>query len=358
MIINDLPLSILDEMTDEIPVEKGTVTYKTNLGRLAGAFSVSRPNILDNPFFTINQKKKTYVKIQNGYSTGDNFIKDRWHVYAHNVKGNGTASDTTAGKAYVYVSDCNSEDICLHVGKKYSSSTNEGYIEIVQAVPDYISSRLIGKGLTLSANTSSGVKVLTCDLTSSTGGGFRENNFAMFIAWTSQHVLQCHLRLEVNSSQSDHEIYINAAKLEIGYTSTLLYDPKPDPSVELIKCQRFLYFLPVVSSIGYVHPVLIGQAISADQVRFYVRNSTAWCYTPTIIEWGYDDGITYRLYDALGNVASINSFVINSVTDDYKSVIFAVNSSGLTANRLYTLQSVGPGTLYPKVGGLMFSCEI
>lgn len=162
----------------------------------------SNRNLLDNPWFTVNQRGNT-----SGNFTATTKI-DRWRTsYATSYNGTWTLNDgiltITADSSYAY---------------------------FVQRFEDY--SFMSGKTLTASLMLSdgtivSGTAVRTTgrnDLISVAG------KYGVYIATSGEFTIQ------VNPNQT---LAIKAAKLEYGSVSTLANDAPPCYAEELAKCQRY-----------------------------------------------------------------------------------------------------------------------
>lgn len=175
---------------------------------------ISNPNLLDNPWFTINQRgSSTY--------TGGGYTVDRW-LFGY---GDITCSVVNSG-------------ITL-------SSTIEGsnYVQYIEE--DYYNKFIAGKNVTLSAlladgtiksktavapiNTSSyqdiGVIYLHSDCTLNMVGRTGENE-------------QIQIRFPTANA---NPISIRAIKLELGTVSTLGLDAAPNYEEELLRCQRYYW---------------------------------------------------------------------------------------------------------------------
>lgn len=161
-------------------------------------------NLLDNGWFTVNQRGAT-----GGTIVAHTPIVDRWKVDL------GAGSPTWA---------LTSSGITLN------PDTNS-YAYIYQQLAD--GSALVGKQLTVSVKLSNGT-VLSTSFTRTSG--------------TNQFETKDNVRMGINAGDRV-AIYamdgvsktIRAVKLELGTVSTLALDVEPDPTTELLKCQRYFY---------------------------------------------------------------------------------------------------------------------
>lgn len=178
----------------------------------------SNPNLLDNPWFTVNQRGAS------SYSADWVYTADRWlkgECYTLNIGENGISiSNLTA--AYGYLS---------------------------QRIPLDFYDYLVGKKCTLSIMKSTGEIIHVSGTVLNTGTSFwfetseiwfglvRDSNFAT-------------IGLSIKSTS----ISIKAVKLELGSVSTLANDTAPNYAEELLKCQRYFYRLSNI----YNYDALIG----------------------------------------------------------------------------------------------------
>lgn len=190
-------------------VEPGTNYNVWNVG-------FSNPNLLDNPWFTVNQRGETYYEGQAKYCL------DRWWLqYDTNVRVN---------DGYITLS---------------------GRWQILQKFEKILPSATYT--LSLIVNNKFGTDDLRLVATSSSGaemikhisGNISEKTTISF-TFQGIDVEQIYF---VFVGNTDNRIDIYAVKLELGPISTLANDVPPDYGEELAKCQR--YFERVVLPQGY-----------------------------------------------------------------------------------------------------------
>ncbi len=163
----------------------------------------TNPNLLDNPFFTINQRSV------NGTVASGSYGLDRW-ISMNNA-------------------------VTMKTGQVYGGV----FSQRVTVFPD-----LIGKTLTVSviANGAvvSGTKVLT------------DNSYDNFLTSDDVNIdldTRTDKRFLVNPKNG---AVITACKLELGSVSTLANDTTPDYGTELLKCQRyFIRFKKLYADFGF-----------------------------------------------------------------------------------------------------------
>jgi hypothetical protein len=176
------------------------------------ALSQSNPNLLDNPWFTVNQRGATSV------TTTWTHFADRWR---------------TGNNAYNLVIN-NNKTITFKAG---------GKTEINQAI-EYDRFNL-GKVYTLS--------VMLSDGTIRSVSGIIEQKsqwtrlFAVKLSdtddiWASIDVDQIYVAASIYANVNlAADFTIKAMKLELGSVSTLAMDTAPNYTTELLKCQRYYH---------------------------------------------------------------------------------------------------------------------
>lgn len=213
--------------------------------------AISNPNLLDNPWFTVNQRG------QSSYTTDNAYAIDRWK------KDGGT----------VQVSD----GITL-------TSTQNGNGLIQQFIDNSVAELLLGKTITVSVLLSNG------DIYKRTG------TVPISLPSTSTNVASVpypnakYSGLYVNSTSSlkmwfnigiesgEKSVSIRAVKLELGSVSTLAQDTAPNYTTELMKCQR--YFVRIDNTSG---GVALGTAVALndDRANICIRLPIAMRAKPT-----------------------------------------------------------------------------
>ncbi len=213
------------------PVETQLLDLKGNL---------SNRNLLDNAWFTINQRGFTSGNT-NGYTV------DRWRLNA---------------VCTVTVNSDNSITLSKAVGE---------VPQFVQFIDPTLSEKLDGKTVTLSA-------LIGNTIYKGTFVYENEDNFIYQIPINNEWVLDYRC---LNNSATGHmvrfltsgttlasDITIKAVKLELGSISTLAMDTAPSYAEELLKCQRYFVRLGGVGS-GY--PLALGRAHNTTQGRYLIK---------------------------------------------------------------------------------------
>lgn len=211
----------------------------------------SNRNLLDNPWFSVNQKGFT-SKTSSSDETNVKFL-DRW-------KGAWFAG---APSQIVLNSD---NTLSLKINKNSSYGTTAREIKILQEIENY--DKLIGKQCTMSVMLSDGTIYSATKIVPSSG----QEEITMTIATGKKLMLALDnrnsgmykhamfIRFSITSdiytsSDTYEELRIKAVKLELGSESTLHLDTAPDYASELLKCQRYFYPLSGKSYNAMVSPL-------------------------------------------------------------------------------------------------------
>lgn len=173
----------------------------------------SNPNLLDNPWFTVNQRGWT-----SGTPSGANvYTVDRWKI-----------NDTTT-----LVKDDNG--ITITVGDSIECLYQFLNMDLVK--------QIAGKDCTISAMLQTG-EVFSIIITPPEDynaywdtpefwvGNFVCDIYGSYNAYDKK-------RLRISNGNPGETISIRAVKLELGSVSTLANDSEPDYATELLKCQRY-----------------------------------------------------------------------------------------------------------------------
>ena len=166
----------------------------------------SNRNLLDNAWFTVNQKGNT-----SGDFTNNAFIVDRWKTsYGNNANNRWTLSNGILTLDTTLVS---STGYLIHI--------LENQLEL-------------GKRYTFSILYSDGtVKSFSQSISSGTSSfGSDDNWYNIQYAYSTST-----LTMVLKAGKT---VSIKAFKLELGSQSTLAFDTAPDYTTELLKCQRYL----------------------------------------------------------------------------------------------------------------------
>ena len=267
------------------------------IGKVEGI--VSKPNLLDNPWLTVNQRDKTRYA-DSGYSL------DRWYLQNNN-------------ETFV---DVSGSGVTLHFGAGMWSG------EFYQKLPSELRNELNGKIVTASVLLGN-VNGIT-DLWFS-GGDIRITpaNSNSCVSVTYQYNAQHEERHGFfHSDTSESTIEIKAVKLEYGSVSTLANDHAPDYATELAKCQRYAIEL---NSLLSEYPSY-GGSYAYDE-------NTVFAYITLPVTPRRNGSITFS-----GNIVlkcGAEEHTVDYISTDQimsNSIKVKVNASGLTPGKYYGLE--------------------
>lgn len=203
---------------------------------------ITNPNLLDNPWFTVNQRGITTLS-----EGGDVYTIDRWMKSASTITfalaNDGTVSLTNTGTA-----------------------TPEWRQRIE---PEFAEKFLDGKTFTLSV-LKDGVVYSATDVYS-----YSENKILAQIDIGDAYVelrnlptlaYRCFVRVIFKQNTQNKTVSgIRAIKLELGSVSTLAMDTAPNYARELLKCQR--YFMRIKNPSPTATSYILGMALSTTDIR-------------------------------------------------------------------------------------------
>lgn len=191
------------------------------------ALANSNRNLLDNPWFTVNQRDFTSsTGVNNIYSV------DRWYI----ARGTGTISKTNNG-------------ITINGVGASRETTFQQMIDCGD---------LTGRTVTVSVNDGGTIRQITGTVPARTTSNnifirftLRDGVSAFLYAMATSSAYAYMLQFQVNAG---YTIDIRAVKLELGSYSTLANDLPPDYGEELRKCQRYFWriinFAPSILGFG------------------------------------------------------------------------------------------------------------
>ena len=274
-------VNLTDEATGEVvdAVENGNLNPVTSnavydgLSLKANITAISNPNLLDNPWFTINQRGQTQ------YTGGANYAIDRWK--------------RSSARSVVDVTDYGI------VHSTTDIATNNGYL--FQVIENDAYKKLNGKICTVSIlYNDNHIESTTGVITYYDSSETANHTFAATETYDNGYVYVGYnkdfggLIVNLVTSYPSKACHIKAIKLELGSVSTLAMDTAPNTATELLKCQRYFvrYKAPIATTLQ------TGMALTANGVRvpFYLPN-TMRIDTPTISysslsDWGVTQTVT------------------------------------------------------------------
>lgn len=198
---------------------KAQVTQNTediaSLGDTKAALTqITNPNLLDNPWFTVNQRG------QSSYTELNKYTVDRWRTegnsadFSIDIVSDGVQLKRNVSEGYFALSELK-ESTLLTPDKKYTLSIlySDGTVKSnTFTVPAYEQSYL---------RIASTQSHMGCQAIIDRAASGNYNTFVLYDG-------------DISVSPT-----IRALKLEVGEISTLAMDPRPEYALELAKCQRY-----------------------------------------------------------------------------------------------------------------------
>ena len=288
----------------------------------AGEETSSNRNLLDNPFFEVHQRGST----SGAHNTP--FCADRWLV----TYGSGGVNWSRPSGG----------------GIEIWSTTGQSHGDIYQNLEPSLTSRLVGRTVTLS------LKLLDGRIIAYTFVWPTQNTSQTTIGQgTGGNPIQCSVtissgvqRLTILTFYS-HETYL-AMKLELGSISTLANDVAPNYAEELAKCMR--YFQTAGAKVGGGYAMLgLGMARTTTSVDLFYSMPVIMRTIPTISINGVLDAFDYTT----GSTNKItNAYVFSATTGKTEtSPMLRIRCDTLnttTQGRVYEIQ--GASTTVDPIG--------
>ena len=186
--------------------------------------AISNPNLLDNPWFTVNQRGAT------SETEVFKYLADRWYIgYNPNASTTFTNTDNVI------------------------TMTSTGSIAVLCQKLENLA--LSGKLVTLSIMLSDGtIKVGTGVIPSLNGSDltvYEDDNFSAYLQRSTNG--SGGYPLVGISVKANKSVSFKAVKLELGIASTLAMDTAPNYATELLKCQRYFYRQTFVKAQSIAH---------------------------------------------------------------------------------------------------------
>lgn len=263
---------------------------------------ISNRNLLDNGWFTVNQRGFT-----TNSSQGDlNYTVDRWNLI-FNPNGR-TFSITSDG---------------------ITCDENDGWCIIWQLFAANKSANMAGKTVTGS--------ILLSDGTILTGTGIAPVKNGQDVTLINNGTLRLYLQYSDSDSKGlfatglsfapTKNAVVRAVKLEIGKISTLALDIRPEFATELLKCQRYFYRIQGENN------ALAGwlRAQNATVLWGYTQAPVAMRTKPTLTYSDLDDWCIEQFGGSTVN-QPITSITISSSTSSLIKLRVQIDSSVVTVS--------------------------
>ena len=188
----------VSQNTEDIELLSDTLDGKAALTQ------ISNRNLLDNPWFTVNQRGlSTYSNVNYSYTV------DRW-------------LGSSGFDLYV-----DSDGVSVSSGNK----------SIFERFEDSLYNFLVGKTVTLSVLKSTGSIVSVSGVVKSNGNSFAYEGDSDVSLYLTKDSYAKFIQVVFKNTT----VTLRAVKLELGSVSTLAMDIAPNYATELLKCQRYFY---------------------------------------------------------------------------------------------------------------------
>lgn len=233
-------------------VESGAVSAEIQtLTKYANA--QSNPNLLDNPWFTVNQRGFT----SDSNPSAGTHIADRWAVRYNPSSG----------------------EVAVNDGIVTLTSTG-GLLIIAERFEESVA--FSGKRMTASIMLSDGTIYSDTAVFPSKNGAdvhvIDTDDFTVYFQYSSYSENYPMLAITCKANKT---LAIKAVKLELGEVSTLAMDTAPNYATELLKCQR--YFFRVNQKVAVTAILGFGYNISTTDSRINIPIPIEMRTSPTII---------------------------------------------------------------------------
>ena len=296
----------VDKVTGLFTKDEGTTSGEKAFAQLNIGTAGSNRNLLDNPWFTVNQRNfTTSTGVNNFYSV------DRWYI----ARGTGTISKTSNG-------------ITINGVGASRETTFQQMIDCGD---------LTGRTVTLSVNDGGTIRQITGTVPARTTSNnifiwftLRDGVSAFLYAMATSSAYAYMFQLQVNAG---YTLDLRAVKLELGSVSTLANDAPPDYGKELAKCQ---YYFRRWSSPSGSSAIGLALAVGTTNANFALLSSLRASGSATISFSGLvlSDGTDH----AVTNVTVAGA-------GDGATMRLLLTSTDLTAYRAYTCQISAGGHL-------------
>ena len=213
--------------------------------------NLSHQNLLDNPWFTVNQRG------QSSYASGSaRYTVDRWQASS-------------------------AESVTVNSNKTVTLSVGSSLGFFQQYLENDLRDNLLGKTVTVSAIVDDVLYSDTFTMPATVQSAYQVGaitigDMVLRFRFSSASVLCFYFEHTANSSNS---YTVKAVKLELGSVSTLAMDTAPNYAEELLKCQRYYYRLGNNSG-NYEYT--LGVAVSDHRVIAPIKLPVEMRTAPTI----------------------------------------------------------------------------
>ena len=289
-------LALSDNVVEQI--------YSLNQGLTNSLANISHENLLDNPWFTVNQRG------QSSYSYSSGYTVDRWRIGYGDIICGVTNNGITLS----------------------SSILGSNFVQFIEE--DFYNKFIAGKDLTLSVLLTDGtIKSATGHAPVNTS--YYQNAAFMYITNTCTIVVvgktgeNEQVRLRFTEANSD-SVSIRAIKLELGSVSTLAMDTAPNYQQELAKCQRYFQRINIGSGQGFAY----GVATSTTTARIVIPLTVPIRDVPPTISISNADQILIN-----GSSHTITKMEYHAYRAQNNFITVTVTTTGLTNEQVCVLRA-------------------
>lgn len=284
--------------------------------------NIDNPNLLDNPWFTINQRG------ESSYSAAG-YTVDRW-------------------------SNSSTQTITVNSDGSITNSANAGtqtrYFQ--QFIEDSIRDLLAGKKVTISAIVNGVLYQATATMPATISASTTlvsvviDTNFTLALRTSSNNTLCFYF---ARGSANTTNYTIRAVKLEIGSISTLAEDVAPNYEEELLKCQRYFVryrYLDTSSQMSGSATLLAFGYVTEVNTTNDTLKSRHLLYLPVVMRTD-NPAVTMTGNFSIGLIAKNQERQVNSITKLWRTENNAVslevtsvyNSTGVSVGDMLILRT-------------------
>lgn len=310
-------INAADNDTSVQVVAQTFTSAQQEIARANIAAGSTNPNLIDNPWFTIQQRGTSAF-------TAAGYTADRWQKQG----ATGIVTPTANGLKFEKNGATYAEVRYYDTLDKYANAGNGKTFTLSIMLPD----GSVQSGQFTMA--SSGLDTNVYFAISST------NDFRVDL-YTTENLFVVRMLIYTDFT-------LRAVKLELGTVSTLANDTPPDYETELLKCQRYCY---VFSPLGYTYPNC-GIAIpnSTTTAAYVVTTPVPMRTIPTLTVNG-----SWRVVDGEGTSRTLSSIAIMSNANQAGGNLIALTlttSATITVHRPYIFGGLSAGC------NLIFSADL
>lgn len=272
---------------------------------------ISNPNLLNNPWFIVNQRGQSSYSIP---ADTNMYTADRWAAW----KGtNGTFTVGISGGI---------GGVTLTVSADASDNAFRQFVIRPENLGRVMTASIILDGILYSATGT-----LPQTHTSSWQTGIwriLDNGFEFGVNVTPNNV-SFDYEFILRPPKNGTTYSITACKLELGTQSTLAMDAAPNYALELIKCQRYYYRINNKVNGNNIWKIIgIGHYRPTDLTELYITYPVIMRTNPSIVITNYSDMIVGDTSDQ-----TISSYTINSSQVDSAAISFTTTASPVANGR-------------------------